>query len=744
MKVMRVGRRVRWATILAMGVAQGAIAASAAAQGNAPAGGSGQTAAIQEGRLDEIVVTARRFEERLQSAPVTVTAFTSETIARRGIRDITELSLQTPGFAMQNASRTNEQPFIRGMSVNSVFRDQQNASFFIDGIYVAGVGRSIGLDDIERVEVVLGPQATTFGRQTFAGAVNYVSRKPTDDWRADARLAVGEHGLFDASSGISGPIVPGKLAFRLYGQYHTYDGEYTNSLEGQTLGEEETQGMSASLRFTPTENFDATVRVQYTEFDDGHSASTILGAARNNCLPNAAGVNQFFCGKIPIPQTVTLNLSELVDGGFRRVKQFRSGLFMNLQLGDFTLSSNTGFNDEEQGLSTDGDNSGLRPLAGTLQSYFYSEFEDFTQELRLTSPREARLRGLVGATYFHAKRNESQLLFPLSIATAPAFRETDNKSVFGQVAYDIVDTVTGTLEARYQSERIGLVNRGIANVFEAFLPRATLDWRPTNDLMLYGTVAKGNKPGSFNTASGTPIAFRTVREEEIWNYELGLKSEWLDRRLRFNAAAYYIDWTGQGIQQTVEQRDANNNPILIGGVPRTVVLTVNAGKSEVKGLETDLTWVAMPGLELRAAYSYTDAEYVDFLSRLPLTFNGNLQVGGNDLQNTPLHKLILSADYTRPISSSLNLFLGTELTIRGKQYLDELNTAYVGGLSLLNARVGVEAQNWSLTAYGRNLTNSKVPDFATRTTDFNAANRNTYQVTLRPSRAFGLIGTVRF
>ena len=694
----------------------------------------------------DIIVTARKREERLQDVPSSITAFSRDRLRELGIRDITDISLQTPGFAMQNASRQNEQPFIRGMSVNSVFRQAQNASFFIDGVYVSGVARTVGLEDVDRIEVVLGPQAVYFGRATFAGAINYITRKPTlGNYEFDLRSSVGEHGLFDLSGGLSIPVVNDKVAVRVFGQVHSYAGEYRNTLDRRRVGPEYTKGYSASIRLRPTEDIDIVARYQTTDFDDGHSAVALYDPRRNNnCRPSAAGVFQFYCGQLRDPNTsdIALNLDQLYNGnGYRRVQQQRVSLLANWSLGDWMLASVTGFNVEKQQLNSDGDATAGRPQAGNLQSLFDSRFTDSYQELRLTSPQSKPLRLLVGGSLFGSRRIDSSLLFPIVSLSNP--RHIRNASVFGSLAYDFTPQLTLTAEGRYQVDKIRVDNINLRSEFKRFLPRATLDFKLTPDLLFYATVAKGNKPGDFNTAAGVPVENQVIKEETLWNYEVGAKTQFFDRRLTFNATAYLIDWTNQSYQDTLLQRDANGNLILAGGQPRTVVATINAGKTRIKGFELDSSFVIMPGWNVRVAYSYTDARFRDFLSRLPIVYAGvPQQVAGNQLFNSPRNKLTASTTFRHFVARGIEGFGSADITLRGRQYTDELNTAYVGDLTLINARLGFSTDKFEFFVYGRNLTNSAVPDFATRSTDFNTS-LNSYLFTLRPSRAFGATVSVK-
>ena len=709
-------------------------------------GQSAQAAATTREETGDILVTARKREERAQDIPSSITAFSSERIKALGIRDITEVALQTPGFSMQNASRQNEQPFIRGMSANSVFRQSQTASFFVDGIYVSGVGRAIGLDDIERVEVVLGPQAVYFGRATFAGAINYVSKRPEFDGPGgDATATIGEHGLFEIQTGLNAPVSD-KFAFRVFGQYHTYNGEYRNQLDGRRVGDEENGGFSASVRLRPIDDLDIIGRVQYTMFDDGHSAVTLYSSAlNNNCLPNAAGVRQFYCGKLrnPTEADINLNLNQLYGGGFRKIEQARYSLLATWTIGEFQLNSVTGYNTERDGLSSDGDATRFAPQAGLLQSYFKSYDTDFFHEMRVSSPQDKPIRVVLGGSYFTSNRTDNSLLFPIVSLSNP--RHITDVAGFGSISVEPFSGLTATAEGRYQEDKIRVRNTVLMSKFNTFLPRFNLSYKPAQDIMIYGTIAKGDKPGDFNTAAGVPIANQVILEEKLWNYEAGIKSQFLDRRLTLNLTGYDIEWDNQGYQDTVFQRDANNNLILAAGQPRTVVVTVNAGKTRVRGLEFDSSLIILPGWSVRVAYSLIDAKFRDFLSRLPVTYSGVPgQVAGNRLFNSPRNKLTVSSTFERPLGSNdWRLFGSGDVTVRGKQYTDELNTAYIGTLTLVNARLGISNDKFSIYAYGRNLTNSKVPDFATRSTDFNT-NVNSYLFTLRPSRSFGATTSVKF
>ncbi len=755
------GRQVSQAALLALAFGWGTAAAAqstpAPAQGQSttdagPAAAS-DTPATDPRRADEnvmetVVVTARRRAERLQDVPASITAFTGSNLRELGIRDISQLSLQTPGFSLQNASRQTEQPFIRGIAVNSVFRDLQNASFFIDGIYVAGVGRTTGIDDVDRIEVILGPQSAVFGRATFAGAINYITKKPTDKFEADFLTQVGEHGLFDASGSVSGPIND-KLSARLYYQHHEYQGEYKNGLDGRQLGTEQTNGFSGSLRWTIVPEAHVTARLQYTEFRDGNSATQTLFAANvDNCRPNAAGVFQFHCGEIFAPTSVSLNLNSVPFGGFRHTNQFRSSLFGDWTFwGGYTLNATLAYNSERAQLTSDGDGTPIN-TAVNLNNFFQTKYYDDSADVRFSSPVNQRLRWYLGVYAFRSARDESSQLLPTVIPAR--IRDVRDYAGYGSAAFDILSNLTLTFDGRYQDETTILRKTAYHATFDKFLPRVVLSYKPKPDFLIYGSYSEGDKPGTFNAGANVPLNLVVVQEEGLENYEVGLKTSWFNHRLTANVTGYYIDWQNQSYQQTVFQQNAAGVIVRnAAGSPLTTVVSVSAGNSHVKGVEADATLQILRGWSARAAYSYTDSEYSNFNSTLPLVYGGATQVAGNYLPNTPLHKVIFSTLYRRSLSN-IRRFEGWDaigegdIEIRGRQYLDELNTAYIGQLNLLNGRIGVENERYRFELYARNILDSRVPDFATRFQDYSSVGfRNSYQTTLRPSRAVGFTFTYK-
>ena len=290
--------------------------------------------AAGESPIGDIVITARRTEETLSTAPVAVSVVTSEAINRFGLNSIEDFARLSTGISFSQAfGRSTDRPVIRGQS--NVLAGVQagvetGAAYFIDGIYFQGDLQGFDPLSIERVEIIKGPQSALYGRNTYAGAINYITRDPTDKLTLSGRARAAQYGEYELAASVSGPIIPDVLSFMAGGRFYTYDGQYRNQLTGKRVGSEETLSAHALLLFTPTETLRWRTRLNWQRDDDGPLAIFLQGAADNNCKPGyrspafrarsgalpyapatlgtSTNNNQFFCGTIrPQPNNVRLN-----------------------------------------------------------------------------------------------------------------------------------------------------------------------------------------------------------------------------------------------------------------------------------------------------------------------------------------------------------------------------------------------------------------------------------------------------
>ncbi len=283
----------------------------------------------QDLAIEEIIVTSRKREENLQQMPLTVTALTNDDILDRGVDNIVDLSDYTPGFYTETVGARTSNPYFRGLVVNTGQIDRQNSSVFVDGHFVLGTAATFGFNNIERVEVLKGPQSALFGRATFGGAVNFITKTPGDEVEVDVDIDIGEHHRYDTAVTVSGPLFgSSKVKGMLSARYYEFGGEWNNVAtfeNNATIGDEETKAISGKLLWEPTENLVVTVFGSYAEDDDGPPATTSLPETLDNCLfySNNPPLG-YICGKLPTNiKTVEQNNQRVAERFGMEVGQFR-------------------------------------------------------------------------------------------------------------------------------------------------------------------------------------------------------------------------------------------------------------------------------------------------------------------------------------------------------------------------------------------------------------------------------------
>ncbi len=705
------------------------------------------------GRLEEVVVTARKKEENLQEIPVTVTAFSNETLREYQINSAQDVARYTPGFSFINSfGRDSDRPVIRGMSN---ILGAPNASFFIDGIYVPGTIASTELQMLERVEVIKGPQAALYGRATFSGAVNYVTRRPGNEREGELSVSVAEHSQVDASAYISGALVQDSFYYYLGASFYEYGGEYRNEVDGEKIGGEETMTLTGKLIWAPTENFEATLRMTYQEDDDEHIALWLQGAEYNNCLlpsndpssyrPAARG---YYCGVVKTNDTVNYRTDFLPDPGINR-EIMRTALTLDWDFMDgHSLTSITGFQNEETGRQIDVSHAAYDPLnyvaylaVVDLNGQFWrvqeEEEESFSQEIRISSPQDQRLRWTLGAYYYDSTfdrtaddRMNPMTSYPSQWDPANAQRQnnaatftasTKNTAIFGSIEFDFTDSLTGTIEARYAREKLSREEYtyfpppffapsggGKAEAtFDSVTPRATLTWLTSDDLTVFASVAKGNKPGGFNAFNAPEV---TYDEETAWNYELGFKSTWMDGSLIWNTSVFLIDWTDQQLTQ---------NAILPDGTLGSYI--VNVGRTEVTGLETELDWLITERWSVSANYAWIDSEIREFITADQALFFGCIptpyasatdyynciqefgSVAGNKSPRSSPHQASVRTMYTIPARDGREWFIGGDVTFEASRFAQVHNLAETGDATRVGLQGGLRTDRWDFTLWVKNL-----------------------------------------
>jgi iron complex outermembrane receptor protein len=711
----------------------------------------------------EIVVTARKREESLQNVPISIQAFTSEALQASNILNLEDIAAFSPGVQLfQNVDRGYGQVFIRGLQNTPPVGDttRELASIFIDGIYFTGGVAAISTDNIERVEIIRGPQSALFGRSTFSGAINFITKTPDNDLAADLTGTIATFDEYLIAGSMNLPLIPDVLAARVSGRFRDFGGQYTNALDNTPLGEQQDLNLTAQLYFTPSERFSAKLTGTFTHQNDGPAAAMLVGRQpTHNCtLPNG---NSYFCGVLrptgappsqnnfptdqakvlvfpPFPAPVVFNTTPGSDRlGLRRNGLDRDYFFGSLNLtyeiGDgYTLSYLGGYSDENAERLWDFE---LSPE----NNYFGSRRTDSrsnSHEVKIASPGDSRFTWLLGAAYFNQKLFErdpggifGSNAFPflagfpgsVFVGAGPRVivdRNIDNYAVFGSIGYRFSDQVSASVEGRWQRDELTdtlsrTTGQQISAATNAFLPRAILEWRPNDDIMVYTSAAKGIRPTTINSqfASRTDAQKARIQAafpeleidilappESIWSYELGFKSTLLDGRMTFNANAYYSYWSeSQDLRSLLADIDGN-------GVPVGTLVTVNGPDIEAYGLELDASFRVSPAITLGGNFAWNHTALTgDQSEATQLRFLLQTRPNGERLPQTPEFSGTAFGQYGGSLGKSASWFIRAEGIYVGSRFADTLNLTETGSSFDANLRLGFQTDRYSATFFVTNL-----------------------------------------
>ena len=677
--------------------------------------------------LPEVIVTGTKTgATRLQRTPAAISVTSGVELRNGQINDIKDLSHLLPDVSYSQAENASE-IYIRGIGTSNVSAGSDtDVTTQVDGVYIARpFGQLDQFIDVDRIEVLRGPQGTLYGRNAVGGTINVISKTPSDTLTGDVSVAGGNYGYFQGQSYVSGPImdtVQGSIAFT----YTRHDAYFTNIDPGKPdIGDLEQEGVRGQIRWEPTANIDATTRadVSYTHsnFENFDTVLAPLGASQGPFLSKSIA-NTIVGSK----SKVDLNYPQVentIDGGISEEVNwhFAPG---------FTLKSISAFRNSAFRESTDNDATDLNQV----YAHFNENDKQYSQEFNLlyNSPSLQAVGGL----YFFGDHDRAlaavnvNALTPIG-ALPVVFEQTHpnidsfSGAIFGQATYFFTPTISGTVGARYTGETkelhedfhetlltTGASPPGFPAIYDetkdyyAFTPKFGLNWQFTPSTLIYGSITDGFKSGGFNYAVVSPAA-ASFAPERIWSYEVGVKTEMFDRRLRFNVDAFYYDYSN----------------LQVGTIPAPgVVAILNAANATDRGIEVEMVAKPTPSFTFTANFSVLDAKYDSFpASTVPTALlpyvskayplNGSYAVNaaGNYLVNAPKFSGLVAVDYNHDVFNGYKFNAHVDLTYRDRTYLDPSNVliASQGAYSLLNGQLGIETPDrlWRAEIFGKNLTN---------------------------------------
>jgi outer membrane receptor protein involved in Fe transport len=774
--------------------------------------GTGESAEVA---LTEVIVTARKREESLQDVPISITAFSEETLTQRGVESIYDLALLTPNLSFtQSFGRVFDRPVIRGQSQ---ILGERTVSYVVDGVYIAGALSGADLDDVESVEVLKGPQAANFGRGSLAGVISYRTRKPTSEWRGKVSSSFGDDGYLESSAHVSGPVVGETLTFKLGARYYDYDGQYTGlSSDGRRprFGAENTERVSGSLRWRPTDDLDFILRAFASQNSDG-LYPWVLNPELNcfQTVPGARGGS--YCGEQPeFPKdSIRTDLAALEAIGRPGIEAdtFLYSAEGSWDVGPVTVTGLVSWNRQDEDWIFDDYIINTLPTTrwvqpgptltisnpGSVQRVV--QIKEFrSQELRLSSNTDGNFQWLFGLYHYDQDDvglNASPVYNTLGgmgntgpvgtlrgYSSLPSEGSIDNQAVFAQVSYALGDRWNFTLEGRYAKDELTRLNRSTTNCpanleeeFTSFTPRGTVLYSATENVNVYASVAKGNKPGDFNTSlcgaqvsaaeyarlsTITPLG---VKEEESLNYELGTKMRLADGRMSIDAAIFFTDWDDQQVTQSQVY-----TPISPASSP-IISLTGNAGQTEVKGIELNWRWIPNENWDFNLGYGYADAEFKELCDNTFAVITGSpvttdppcpsvippmgaatnfRDASGYQTANAPTHTGSVGAEYSLLFGTDKRFFVRTDYSYQSERFAEVYNHASTGDSTRLDARVGVSSESWDLTVWGRNLGDDRSPSSIRRFINpevvVNFVPNRAFDMFLPNGRQYGLTATYKF
>lgn len=676
-----------------------------------------------------IVVTARRREERLQEVPLAITAFSEEELDAKSIDTLADLAAFSPGLAFQDVNGAYAAPVLRGVAQIDQTGPQGNVGVFIDGVYLNNRS-ALAFDqfDLARIEVVKGPQSALYGRNTFAGAINYVSANADpSQFGGNVELTIGNYDRYEGKGALNVPLTDG-IAVRVFGGYSKFDGTILNDLSGEYLdGWDDRWSAGAKLTAEITDKLTLDLFGVHSETKNDLPALNSISNSLNNCgsttVVNGETFNTFFCGDLPYP--TDFQLDDETGFGLTGDSNIYYGRLSYVgDVVDVTALVNYTEAQYELLIDTTGNPNAVNtPLFGGLSRQLFTnaatdQSTDLNFDIRFSSKDYNPITWMVGFNYFDSLVSDVLALnFQVLGAvgtTPPVFSSrggelrTKGHAIYGSLGYEFSSELSLLAELRYSIDDQNFAGTGGflgvngSQTFKYATPRFSLNWQKSDNLLLYATAARGVKTGGFNSnAAGTD--FFTFDVETNWTYEAGVKSTLFDGALLANANVFYIDW-----------RDIHAQ----GQLPfSTLTVVANNGDASVKGVEAQLIYNITPFFQLSANGALLDPKYNDNVIDGEVAFicgeitgstvissNCTASVGGNQIARTTDKQFALGASYTIPdIATDLDAYFRADYSWQAGKYSTSLNVQDQGSISLLNARAGLKFGDYELSIWGKNL-----------------------------------------
>jgi iron complex outermembrane receptor protein len=719
-----VGRNLR--LVLLLGGAVCALGGMAPVHAAEPAADTAQPKDLPGEIPGEIVVTAERRSQSSMTIPISITAISAMTLEKSNVRGIEDLVAQAPNVSFtSNGSRDRKEIAIRGVSNQlDPYSDVRPSSygFYIDDFNVSPGTSNPDILDIERVEILRGPQATYYGRNAIGGAINITTKRPDNDWFGQINLGYASFNTFRVSGIVNLPIAKDVLAVRVSAQSETSDGNIKNINPIGGGNDTNYRTVRAVARFTPTDRFSWDFTYANSRERNGMRAGVPTGfltqtwrnvhyAGQPGNIADPDGVGFYPTNR----NRVNFNTPQSVGTDF-----WYASTKAEYQFDSFSITAVGGYLKANIFNKGDVDGSSLDLYNEDNATHRQSK----SGEIRIQSIGDRTLEWALGVSVgldtgqidqstFYGTQNK-QLRPAGGVITRLVTDATDNyQAVFAQGTYHATDKLSVIVGGRYSWEQIQrdilrqsngvtldlVVDRKMS--FRNFSPRVTLNYQATPSTLFYGTVSNGFKSGGVQSAQ---LSLKTSYDSEtVRNYEVGFKARFFDNRLALDSSVFYLDW--KNVQQAVRFQFLNSAGVLlnINGID-------NAASARVFGADANATFRANRNIVVGAHVGYLDAKYEDYKNAL---IDGILiDASGKRMINAPKWTIGGDAEYRRPLTDAVDGYARVEVNYRSEILSSFFALRYnvfpliSPGYTTANVRLGLESERWRISAFVENLTDA--------------------------------------
>jgi len=610
--------------------------------------------AQQSEQLDTVTVTAQKVEENIQEVPISISLFDEFAIEDRKINSVKDIAQYTPNFNIFNPGDFGTvSPTIRGLYSDPTMVST-TVSMYIDGVPTQNtIGYDSPLEDIERIEILRGPQGTLYGKNAEAGAINIITKKPDNETRAKLGVELGSDNKREYSISASGPIIEDKFYMGFSAKHYEKDGFMTNTYFNNDHNNRKNRYGKVNLRYTPTDNLELSFISSKGERDDG-----------------ALSVNQASAADLKV---LNNNLED-----YAKLESTTHALKIDYDLGQYNLSSVTSYKKDHDDRLADYDYSTMTFMHSNMDVVY----KNLSQELKLNSQTDT-ITWLVGLYTDKSESSGGSTVDSISEArrNGSTNRDTDDDSlgIFTHANYKMTDKLSILGGLRYDRDEKNLVdnktNIKLDLSYSEVSPKLAINYKLDKTMMGYITLAKGYRSGGFYMFA--PTGQEIYDKETLWNYELGLKSQLFDNRLVLNTSIYYMDISDMQVLTDLTQNQAYIS---------------NAATATSKGIEIEANYNATDEISLFSAFGFNKTTYDKFS-------DASGDYSGNYASFSPKYNFSIGAQYR----STKGYYARVDVNGYGEMYIDKANKYKQDAYELVNTKIGYEQGDFDIYLYGKNI-----------------------------------------